>query len=356
MKYNFEYKRKIRAGVIGCGGHAYRNIFPTFQYAPIDLIAVCDLDFERARAFARQFGAQRFYRNHRKMLQDEELDAIFIVTGYEKYRPRFPKLAMDGMRSGCHVWMEKPPASSVREVEETIEVSKTTGKFAMVGFKKVFSPAISKVKEIIGKKEFGKATSIYLRYPQSLPPPRERRSQKAMVGFLDHIVHPASILIYLMGRVETIFVESEDVNGDAVVAIRFVNGGVGTLHLAAGQSGTSPLERLEVIGNGANVVVKNGVKLTYYRRGSRGPEGYGRIPDYIGDDVSAPICWEPEFSLGQLYNKGLFLLGYVQEISYFAECVLRKSKPGICNLEFASEVMKFYEAFRGRSGRVIKVN
>ena len=118
ITYNFEYDRKVRVGFIGCGGHAYRNIFPTFQYAPVDLIAVCDLQPERAAAFARQFGARHTYTDHREMLAREQLDAVFVVAGYdEHHRPRYPQLAMEAMRAGVHVWIEKPPAASLAEVE-----------------------------------------------------------------------------------------------------------------------------------------------------------------------------------------------------------------------------------------------
>jgi hypothetical protein len=45
--------------------------------------------------------------------------------------------------------------------------------------------------------------------------------------------------------------------------MKFLSGAVGTIHMTAGISGSGPLERLEVIGEGANVVVENGVKVTY---------------------------------------------------------------------------------------------
>ena len=31
VTYNYEYDRKLTAGFIGCGGHAYRNVYPVFQ-------------------------------------------------------------------------------------------------------------------------------------------------------------------------------------------------------------------------------------------------------------------------------------------------------------------------------------
>src|SRR5512140_2558542 len=93
--------RHIRAGFIGCGSHAFRNVYPTFQFAPVNLIATCDLDADKAASFARQFGAERSYTDHRKMIESEKLDAVFIVTNYdENGRPRYVKLATDCVRAG----------------------------------------------------------------------------------------------------------------------------------------------------------------------------------------------------------------------------------------------------------------
>src|SRR4051812_47291988 len=99
-------RQEIRAGFIGCGSHAFRNVYPTFQFAPVKLVATCDLQQDKAEAYARQFGAERSYNDHRKMIEAETLDAVFIVTNYdEKGRPRYVNLAGDALRAGLHVWM-----------------------------------------------------------------------------------------------------------------------------------------------------------------------------------------------------------------------------------------------------------
>jgi len=46
---------------VGCGGHAFRNVYPALRYAPVDLVAVCDYDLERAKVYAREFGAAHAY-------------------------------------------------------------------------------------------------------------------------------------------------------------------------------------------------------------------------------------------------------------------------------------------------------
>jgi hypothetical protein len=181
-----------------------------------------------------------------------------------------------------------------------------------------------------------------------------------MRGFLDHLCHPGSVLHTLAGPVASLFFQREPNAGGVIANLRFRSGAIGCLHLAAGRSGTAPLERMEAMGRGENVVVENGCHLTYHRRGGRGEGGYGRSASFIGADDGAPIVWEPEFSLGQLYNKGLFLLGYAPEILHFCETALAAvtggdgpRRPQHADLRAALEITKLYEAFRGPEGQPI---
>lgn len=354
IRYNHEYERRLRAVHLGCGDHSFRNILPCFRYAPIDLRAVCDRREERAVAFARQFGAATHYTRFEQALEEERPEVVFIVTGYDSEgRPTYPALAEQALRAGAHAWIEKPPAASVEEIRRLLALEEETGRFVMVGLKKAFFPAVARAREIARTPEFGPLTSISVRYPQSLPPPEQRRDPHAMLEFLDHLCHPASILYSVAGAVESLFYRREPASGAVAATLRFRTGAVGLLHLCAGQAWTGPLERLEIVGQGSHVVVENGCRLYYYRRGRRGEGGYGRSASFIGPDDGAPIFWEPEFSLGQLYNSGLFLLGYAPEILHFCQAALAGERPSEGNLDAALEVTKLYEAFLQPEGVVI---
>ncbi len=355
---NWEYPQRLRAAFIGCGDHAFRNIYPCLAYAPVELVAVCDRREERARAYARQFGATAVYTDHRLMLEREQPQVVFIVTGYDAAaRPTYPPLAIDAMRAGAHAWIEKPPAASASEIEQMIATERETGRFTMVGFKKMFFPAVARAAEIAAAPEFGGVAAVSVRYPQSLPPPERRADARAMLGFLDHLCHPASVLQRVAGPIQRFSFEREPINGGLGVSLRFTSGAVGVLHLAGGSSGTAPLERLEIVGRGANVIVENGCRLIHYRPGRRGEGGYGRSASFIGPDEGAPLLWEPEFSLGQLYNQGLFLLGYAPEILAFCDHALRDEPPAHAGLGDALAITRFYEAFvTAREGEVTHLN
>ena len=346
VTFQFEYDEQIRCAFIGAGGHSYRNVYPAFQYAPVDLVAVCDVDGDRAATYSRMFGAAHHYTDHHQMLAAEQPEAVFIVTAYDEAtgRVQATDLAVDSLRAGAHVWMEKPAAASVAEIEMLRRVSAETGKYVVVGLKKIFSPAFEKIEALVADEAFGPVSSIYVRYPESLPPPEQRSDLIAMRGFLDHIYHPAAILTRLLGPVQRFGYEWEPHTGSSVATMRFGSGAVGTLHLAGGAAHSSPLERVEVVGRDANIVVDNGVRVTYYRPGAH--RDYGRSASFLVDDAVAPLVWEPEFSLGQLYNKNLFYLGYVQEVVHFCTSVQSGEPPAKGTLDDALAIMHVFEAYQ----------
>lgn len=352
LTFNHEFSTKIRAGLVGCGGQAFRNILPAFHFAPVELVALADVCVDRAHAYAKQFGAGRVYQDYRLMLEHEQLDAVFFATGYdESWRPLYPAQAADAMRAGCHAWIEKPPADSVSAIEELRNISRECGRQVGVGFMKMFSPATAKVRAILKQPEFGKPTTLYLRDPEKLPPAHLRGDPEHMHYFLDHIVHPMSVIHSLMGPLRRMYLE-EGPDGEPIFAMKFSSGAAGVLHMPWGMSGTSPMERLEIVGQGANVIVENNIRLTYYRPGHRGlgRYEYGRIGDFTSSDADAPLHWEMDCYSGQPYNMHLFSQGYAQEILYFCQCILNVEPIRIGGLDDAWHIVRFFEACQ-RAGR-----
>jgi len=349
--------RLLRAGSIGCGSHARRNVYTTLGYLPLEKAALCDLDAEKARLFAKEFGYQKHYANHLEMLEREKLDVVFIVTGYDEAgRPVYPKLAADCLAAGCHVWMEKPPAAEVEELEALKTLAEKTGRQVMVGFKKMFFPANEKAKELAG----GNITTALLQYPQYLPDTAEfagyfdKKPVPGVQWFLDHICHPASLMIYLMGYPTHLQYVRNRVGG-GVANFIFPNGSVASIALTCGASNNGGMERTTLIcGQGAHIVVDNNHKVSLHR----GPPGlgYGDAPDFfLGNPGEVTSVWEPEFSLGQLYNGNLFLLGYYGEMREFCDAVLENRPLKKAHLDDAIIVTKIFRAFAQGENKLIEI-
>jgi len=352
---------EIRAGFIGCGSHAFRNVYPTFQFAPVKLVATCDLNIEKAQAFAQKFGAEKAYSDYRDMLAQEKLDAVFIVTGYDAAgRPLYPAIAADCLNAGCHVWIEKPPAASCAEIDIMRSAAKKNGKHVVVGMKKMFFPANEKAKALASEPEFGGISMAMLQYPQAIPTQddfrryMEKKERNGVVSFLDHQCHPVSLLIFLLGMPETLFY-ARAASGAGSATFTFASGAIASLAFTHGSSWNGGMERTMLVGNnGRHITVENNRRVTLHR----GPPnlGYGNAPSfYAGTTEETAAVWEPEFSLGQLYNKGLFLLGYYNEVNEFARAILEKRAPAKGTLDEAWQVTRIFEAFGEGPGKTVSL-
>jgi predicted dehydrogenase len=358
FRFRHEYEKHLKVALVGCGGHAYRNILPALNYLPVELAATCDIDAARAAQYAKTFGAGHSFGSYDELLEwapGAGVEAVLLVLGFVEGLPQYRDFAIKAMERGLNVWMEKPPASSAGEVEAMIAAQKRTGRIVQVGYKHYFFPAIAKAKEFIDAAPFGATTSMNATYPLRIAPPERRSAPPAQPINLD-LCHPASAIHKLMGDIDSIWFDRAG-NGGGIVAMRFVSGAVGVLHCTSGKPSTTPNERFEVIGTGASVVVDNVIRLTYYRPGKRGKadQGYGRTPDFFGEDDHAPYHWEPEFNLGQLYNMTSFLQGYAQELAQFIECVWEGKQPPQSGLRDALHLTHLYEAFRAPDRTEVKL-
>jgi len=356
VTYNAEYSNRLKACFIGCGGHAYRNIYSVFPYLPVELLAVCDLDEAKASHTARTFGALRSYTNHKEMLEKEKPEVVFIVTGYDQEgRSLHPGLAADVMERGSHVWVEKPPVNNMEDVALLRNTIQRHKRQYAVGFKKMFASGNRRLKHIISQPEFGKVQTISLQYPQYIPKPADMEFPKRVRGFLDHLCHPVSLLQSLGGRVHSLhYTRSE--NGSGFVLFTMKSGVEAVLNLSANSGMGSPLERTLVTGTNSSVEVRNNTHVTWYR-----PEVvnenriYGREEDFTFSEKNAPIVWESEFSLGNLYNKNIFLLGYYAELKYFCDCILEGKTIETGGIDDAEEGIRIFNAFSQGPGKTIQL-
>lgn len=332
----------LRVAFLGTSGHAVRNMLPSLPYAQTELVALWDPDPVRAERFGRQFGAARWFTDLDRLLSETRPEAVFVATsGYHDGEPRNTGLVMRCIDAGCHVWSDKPIAGSTATVDRMIASRDRAGLLVAVGAKTMHSPANIKVRAIVQDPDFGRPTTFSARYPLRVPRSGISSLEDSDVrSCLGHIWHPIGAALVILGPIDYIEHLTAPTGGSVAVA-QFANGAAGTFHFSVGQSKTSPLERIEVVGDGSNVVVDNGVHVTWYRRADPGP--YGQTFSYLTDNDTAPLTWQPEMSLGQLYNNNNFYQGYAPSIVSFAQAV-RESRPlQFGTLEDARQVLTVFE-------------
>jgi predicted dehydrogenase len=342
-----EAAQRQRIAVLGTSGHAFRNYLPVLPFVPVEYVAQWDPDRERAKAFARQFGAgDAGYDDLATLLREHAPEAVWIATDELEADGRTiqPRLIAACLEAGCHVFCDKPVASTADEVRELIRLRDGAGKTVAVGAKTMHYPTYSRVRALLDDPAagFGALVSLTVRYPLTIPArgglPHTDRTRK---GCLGHVWHPLGAALRVGGPLRRVHLFADDAARNGVLAGSFRSGAVVGFHFPRTKSGFSPLEHLEAVGEGANAVVENAARLTYYRKGS--PGVYGRMADMLSPLGDGPLHWEPELSLGTLYNDHNFIQGYGQSLLHFTTAAMAGRPVEVGTLEDALEIMKVFE-------------
>jgi len=121
--------KKLRIGVIGCGGIATWAHMPAYENMDnVEIVAMCDIKIEKAKALAEKHGVEKVFEDYHDVIALPEVDAIDICTPNKFHSI----IAVDALNAGKHVFSEKPDAVSVEEALKMKEASEKNNKTLMV--------------------------------------------------------------------------------------------------------------------------------------------------------------------------------------------------------------------------------
>ncbi|MBU3113284.1 Gfo/Idh/MocA family protein [Clostridium lacusfryxellense] len=157
-------EKKIRIGIIGCGGIANGKHMPALKaLSNVEMVAFCDLVLEKADKAAKEYGSvgAKVYTDYNELLQDETIDVIHVLTPNKSHA----KLSIASMKAGKHVMCEKPMAKTSVEALEMVNVAKETGKKLTIGYQHRHKAESTYLKKAIdrgdlGEIYFAKATAV----------------------------------------------------------------------------------------------------------------------------------------------------------------------------------------------------
>ena len=171
-------ERKIRWGVLSCANIARDRIVPALLKAEnAELEAVAGKQADRREAF-RQFNPRKLYDNYEALLNDPDVDAIYIPL------PNFLHMewAIKAMDAGKHVLCEKPMGMNAAQVEAMIEASERNHVLLAEAFSYMHGDVVRKAKEIVASGAIGNIRHIDVRYAFDGVTPTDIRLSKYTGG------------------------------------------------------------------------------------------------------------------------------------------------------------------------------
>ncbi|MGG0335518.1 Gfo/Idh/MocA family protein [Priestia aryabhattai] len=233
---------KVKIGVIGCGSIAQHRHLPEYKMnEQVELVAVCDINTERANSVAQQYGVKA-YTSYEELLASGTVEAVSVCTPNYLHAP----ISVAALNSGVHVLCEKPMATSEEEAKAMIEAAKTNGKKLMIGHNQRFVASHQKARELIENGEIGKIYSFRTAFGHGGPEGWSVdgkdswffKKDEAFIGAMGDLgVHKTDMLRYILSEeiVEVgAFVESNakdfaNVDDNAVCVLKTESGIIGTL-------------------------------------------------------------------------------------------------------------------------------
>jgi predicted dehydrogenase len=137
---------KLRVAVLGAGAWANFAHIPGWQRdGRCEVVAICDVELERAQAFARQFNIPAATDDWQALVGRSDIDVIDIVTPSHTHF----ELAMAALEADKHVLCEKPVAYDFRDTRRAAERARRNGKKTKLGFTFRYSPGVQYAKALI---------------------------------------------------------------------------------------------------------------------------------------------------------------------------------------------------------------
>ena len=251
---------KAVVGVIGAGNYAKATLLPALGKTGARIAYVADLNPVAAQDAARKFNAGTSTTDYRTILDDPEVQAVFILVRHHLHA----RFVCEALEAGKHVFVEKPLALNA---EQLAKVEKTAAQYpdrmVMVGFNRRFSPHVTQMKNLlVGRSE--PLTMTMTVNAGAIPP--EHWTQNPEIGggrIIGEGCHFIDLLSFLAAS-PVVHVSAMKVGEGSMVRedkiamlLGFADGSIGTTNYFANGSKSFPKETLEVFSDGRVLRMEN---------------------------------------------------------------------------------------------------
>jgi predicted dehydrogenase len=265
----------VRLGVVGAGNFARSVLLPNLKkLGGVELRGVATASAPSAQQTASRFDFAFTASDWRQIVEDPTTDAVVVATRHDLHA----SVAAAALRAGKSVFLEKPMALSLGELDELMDTWRSSGGILQVGFNRRFAPTYQRLKSGFA----GHRPPLVMAYRVNAG------SVAASSWVVDPVqgggrlvgeaCHMLDVLVDLAGApIVSVYTQPLGGGGDDVVlSLAFGDGSIATLTYASGGDRGMPKEYLEVLGGGRSAVLDDFRTLRLYAGGSFASMG-GRL-------------------------------------------------------------------------------
>jgi predicted dehydrogenase/threonine dehydrogenase-like Zn-dependent dehydrogenase len=240
---------RVRLGFIGAGNYAASMLLPHLkENSAVELASVATTKALSGLNAQRKFGFGTITTSAEWVLDDETLDAVFIVTRHHSHA----SFVCQALERGLTVFVEKPLALTEEQLKQVLDtVNKTGNERIMVGFNRRFAPLFTDLRERFGSRR-GPLSARYLVNAGRLDAGswylNEELEGSRFAGEGGHFIDTLSALV----DHHPIEVHAVGAGESVHATVRFADESVATISYVTEGSSRFPKETLDVVGDGRN--------------------------------------------------------------------------------------------------------
>lgn len=149
---------KLNVGIVGAGRVADLHALGYREHPQADIVAVCDLNEDRAISRSLDWEASSYYTDYGRMLEEEDLDAVEILTPNHLHHTQ----AIRALESGHHVCVERPIALTIPQADQVVRAARDADKVLQVYEPCLFHKPMLDARNLIDAGEIGDPTAVRL--------------------------------------------------------------------------------------------------------------------------------------------------------------------------------------------------
>jgi len=251
------------AGIIGAGNYTQMTLLPALKQTDLFLKTIVSAGGLSATLMAKKYGIKVAGSDYMEILQDPDIDVVFITTRHNLHA----SMVRDALSAKKHVFVEKPLALTIDELNQIIQVyndmSKDHKLMLLVGYNRRFSPHSQKIKYLIGENT-ADINIVATMNAGIIQPNIWIHDMKVGGGrIIGEACHLIDLLIYFTGsKVKRVIMnalgKNPSVNTDnASLLLQFENGANGSINYFSNGSKAYSKERVELYSGNRTIVLDN---------------------------------------------------------------------------------------------------
>jgi xylose dehydrogenase (NAD/NADP) len=168
----------LRWGILGAARIAAKSLIPALRASGGEVSALAASDRRRAESFAREHGIPRVHDGYSALLDDPEIDAIYLPLANDAHQT----WAIRAAGAGKHCLCEKPMALNAREAAEMVDAFQKSGTVLQEAFMWRHHEQVAWLSERIAQGELGELVAMHGHFSFALDRPGDYRWQAARGG------------------------------------------------------------------------------------------------------------------------------------------------------------------------------